>query len=58
MKNLTLILLSLIMLIACTTHKKTIRLTNGKYITKKKHDRIVDRAFDKAFGNSKYLFKW
>ncbi len=54
--KVSLIILMCVLLTSCVTQKKTIRLTNGKYISQKKYDKIVDKAFDKAFKNSKYLF--
>ena len=54
--KVSLIILMCVLLTSCVTQKKTIRLTNGKYISQKKYDKIVDKAFDKAFKDSKYLF--
>ena len=56
MKKLILISVSLFLFTSCVIQRKTIRLTNGEYITKKQHDKLVDEAFEEAFGNSKYLF--
>ena len=49
MKNLIVILITVIFLTSCTS-QKTIELASGKMVTEKKFARMCHRAYKKSFG--------
>jgi hypothetical protein len=47
MKNLLTLLVSILVLVSCTS-RKNIQLSNGSYVTQKLYDRKIDNAFEKS----------
>ena len=47
MKNLLTLLVSILVLVSCTS-RKNIQLSNGSYVTQKQYDRKIDNAFEKS----------
>jgi hypothetical protein len=47
MKNVTLMLLFVVLLSSCAT-QKTVQIANGKFVTEKQYQRGIDKAFRKA----------
>jgi hypothetical protein len=48
MKNIVLIILSVIFLSSCAVQK--IELANGKKVSKKEYQKMLDKAWDESFG--------
>jgi hypothetical protein len=45
MKNLLTLLVSILVLVSCTS-RKNIQLSNGSYVTQKQYERKIDNAFE------------
>lgn len=55
--KLILILSILITLTSCVNQKKTVLLANGKYVTQKKYDKMINNAFKYAEKETRKKFK-